>query len=142
MARDGRTETGWSVLWIWLDSICYRIERNDIVFRVFMSYSGTVKNGVVVLEPGVKLPEGTPVRVETLSKANRTESASDPAFTIADLAVDCGIPEVFGQGGDVGLAGQSAGRYEILQDFVFVRTAQLKALHSQAPLSTTPALKN
>jgi hypothetical protein len=31
-----------------------------------MSVTGTVKNGVVVLPPGTKLPEGAEVRVETL----------------------------------------------------------------------------
>lgn len=31
-----------------------------------MSYTGTVKNGVVVLPPEVKLPEGTEVKVEPL----------------------------------------------------------------------------
>lgn len=31
-----------------------------------MSYTGKVQNGVVVLPPGVKLPEGADVRVETL----------------------------------------------------------------------------
>ena len=31
-----------------------------------MSYTGKVKNGVVVLPPGVKLPEGTEVKVEPL----------------------------------------------------------------------------
>jgi hypothetical protein len=29
-----------------------------------MTYRGTIKDGVVVLEPGAKLPEGTEVRVE------------------------------------------------------------------------------
>jgi hypothetical protein len=31
-----------------------------------MSVTGTVKNGVVVLPPGTKLPEGAEVRVETI----------------------------------------------------------------------------
>ena len=31
-----------------------------------MSVNGTVKNGVVVLEPGAKLPEGAAVKVEPL----------------------------------------------------------------------------
>ena len=32
-----------------------------------MSYTGKVKNGVVVLPPEVKLPEGTEVKVEPLA---------------------------------------------------------------------------
>jgi hypothetical protein len=31
-----------------------------------VSYTGKVKNGVVVLPPDVKLPEGTEVKVETV----------------------------------------------------------------------------
>jgi hypothetical protein len=32
-----------------------------------MTYQGTVQNGVIVFEPGVQIPEGSPVRVEILS---------------------------------------------------------------------------
>jgi len=36
-----------------------------------MSFFGTVKNGVIVLPPGTRLPEGAEVKVETIdSKAN------------------------------------------------------------------------
>ena len=38
-----------------------------------MSVTGKIKNGVVVLPPGTKLPEGTEVSVETLRTA-----ADDP----------------------------------------------------------------
>ena len=31
-----------------------------------MSFKGTIQNGVVVLPPGIKLPEGTEVNVEAL----------------------------------------------------------------------------
>ncbi len=34
-----------------------------------MSYTGKVKNGVVELPPGVRLPEGAAVKVETLEMA-------------------------------------------------------------------------
>jgi len=34
-----------------------------------MSVTGKVKNGVVVLPPGTKLPEGAEVRVETINYA-------------------------------------------------------------------------
>lgn len=39
-----------------------------------MSYTGKVQNGVVVLPPGVELPEGTEVKVETVE----TVLESDP----------------------------------------------------------------
>jgi hypothetical protein len=39
-----------------------------------MSVTGTVKNGVVVLPPGTRLPEGVEVRVETL----QLTAADDP----------------------------------------------------------------
>ena len=47
-----------------------------------MSFTGTVRNGVVVLPPEVKLPEGAEVRIETLL------SAADDALvaTIEKLA--------------------------------------------------------
>lgn len=38
-----------------------------------MSVTGIIKNGVVVLPPGTKLPEGAEVRIETLLTA-----ANDP----------------------------------------------------------------
>lgn len=34
-----------------------------------MSFTGTIKNGVVVLPPGTQLPEGAEVRIETLELA-------------------------------------------------------------------------
>jgi hypothetical protein len=39
-----------------------------------MSVTGTVKNGVVVLPPGTKLPEGAEVRIESL----QLTGADDP----------------------------------------------------------------
>jgi hypothetical protein len=45
-----------------------------------MSYKGTVKNGVVVLPPEVKLPEGAPVEVTPLEA-----QADDPPFLQAIL---------------------------------------------------------
>ena len=48
-----------------------------------MSVTGKVKNGVVVLPPGTKLPEGAAVRVETLD----SNSQSDPlAAAVEKLA--------------------------------------------------------
>ena len=61
-----------------------------------MSYKGTVKNGVVVLEPEAKLPEGMCVRVEPepaiQTTANRPED--DPLFDMSKYAVDTGIPDL------------------------------------------------
>ncbi len=59
-----------------------------------MSYKGTVKNGVVVLEPGANLPEGTRVRVEPDAGVTAQDADLDPAFKIGELAVDCGIPDL------------------------------------------------
>lgn len=41
-----------------------------------MTYRGHVKNGVVVLEDRIKLAEGTPVRVQPLSRPPRTKKAA------------------------------------------------------------------
>jgi hypothetical protein len=61
-----------------------------------MTYQGTVQNGVVVFEPGVNLPEGSPVRVEVVEVATREERSSkdDILFNMADYAVDTGIPDL------------------------------------------------
>ena len=65
-----------------------------------MSYRGTVKNGVVVLEPGAELPEGTAVKVEPDSwesvfpKAPLEAPELDPIWRMAELAVDTGIPDL------------------------------------------------
>jgi hypothetical protein len=39
-----------------------------------MSVTGIVKNGVVVLPPGTKLPEGTEVKVETFENNSEGDS--------------------------------------------------------------------
>ncbi len=59
-----------------------------------MCYRGTVKNGVVVLEPGAKLPEGTTVRVEPEPQPAVSDDDLDPAWRIGELAVDTGIPDL------------------------------------------------
>lgn len=65
-----------------------------------MSYRGTVKNGVVALEPGANLPEGTPVRVEPESwetlfpKTPLGPPEEDPAFRMPELAGPTGIPDL------------------------------------------------
>jgi hypothetical protein len=61
-----------------------------------MVYRGIVKNGVVVLSDGAKIPEGTEVRVEPLARAaarpdqGRTlaEQFADIIGTVPDLPPD------------------------------------------------------
>jgi hypothetical protein len=62
-----------------------------------MTYQGTIQNGVVVLENGVQLPEGTPVRVELLTPETENTSRSpqdDILFKMGDYAVDTGISDL------------------------------------------------
>jgi len=49
-----------------------------------MIYHGTVTGGVVVLEGGVTLPDGTPVRVEALGRESPAWP-SRPGSNLADL---------------------------------------------------------
>lgn len=51
-----------------------------------MSYTGRVENGVVVLDHGAALPEGTLVRVEPQERSG----SSDPLFDIGRRAVAIG----------------------------------------------------
>jgi len=57
-----------------------------------VSYKGTVKNGVVVLPPEVKLPDGTVVEIAPLGPL-----AGDPSFLreLLKLAKDRDWPEDF-----------------------------------------------
>lgn len=48
-----------------------------------MSFTGTVKNGVVVLPPGVKLPEGAEVEVTPTELARADDPFLESAFTLA-----------------------------------------------------------
>ena len=56
-----------------------------------MVYRGKVKDNVVVLEPGIRLPEGADVRVEILLEPQRHQ---DPLLAMTDLAVDTGIQDL------------------------------------------------
>jgi hypothetical protein len=58
-----------------------------------MSYRGIVKNGVVVLEPGAELPEGTTVNVEPETKPI-DDSDLDPVWRMGELAGPTGIPDL------------------------------------------------
>jgi hypothetical protein len=60
-----------------------------------MTFRGTVKGNVVVLEPGAKLPEGATVHVETDAVPSDGSADFDGAlFRMADLAVETGIPDL------------------------------------------------
>lgn len=55
-----------------------------------MTYRGTVKNGVIVLEAGAPLPEGTEVELAPVSARGRTvwEKLVALAGTVDDLPAD------------------------------------------------------
>jgi len=61
-----------------------------------MSYRGTVKNGVVVLDSGAELPEGTSVLVETEAapKKEMVQAEDDPFLRVLELAGPTGIPDL------------------------------------------------
>jgi hypothetical protein len=62
-----------------------------------MVYQGIIQNGMLILENGVQLPEGAPVRVELLTKPAAGESLSseyDALLNMSDFAVDMGIPDL------------------------------------------------
>lgn len=56
-----------------------------------MVYRGKVRDNVVILEPGIRLPEGADVRVEILIEA---KAQQDPLLAMADLAVETGIQDL------------------------------------------------
>lgn len=57
-----------------------------------MVYQGKIQNGVVVLEPGVQIPEGTSVRVEPIEEAVST--CRSALFRAAERAKPTGIPDL------------------------------------------------
>ena len=65
-----------------------------------MVYQGTIRNGVIVLENGIHLPEGAAVNVELAPQPTGKEktkidmSQLDPVFRMGELAVDTGIPDL------------------------------------------------
>jgi hypothetical protein len=48
-----------------------------------MSFKGTIQNGVVVLPPEIKLPEGTEVNVETLAGSPENDPFIQAALKLA-----------------------------------------------------------
>jgi hypothetical protein len=60
-----------------------------------MTYRGTVKGNVVVLEPGTELPDGTPVHIETGPPGgNGSLAGGDDLFKMGELAVKTGLPDL------------------------------------------------
>ena len=53
-----------------------------------MSYTGTIKNGVVQLPPGVQLPDGTEVELTPLLSAQEAEEFTDELLRIASQTKD------------------------------------------------------
>jgi hypothetical protein len=59
-----------------------------------MIYRGRIKGGMIVLDdPEAKIPEGTPVNVETLPAQAEGDLLDDPFYRIDELAVETGIPD-------------------------------------------------
>jgi len=58
-----------------------------------VTYRGKVTSGVIVLEPGVHLPEGADVEVE-LIEFEGIDEEKDPLLGILDLAGPTGIPDL------------------------------------------------
>ena len=58
-----------------------------------MVYRGRVTGGVVVLEGGVQLPEGTAVKVETV-ETEKSAAGDDLLYRLDELAVPTGIPDL------------------------------------------------
>jgi hypothetical protein len=62
-----------------------------------MVYQGIIQDGKLILENGVQLPEGAPVRVELLTERATDESHTagyDVLLNMSDFAVDMGIPDL------------------------------------------------
>lgn len=62
-----------------------------------MVYFGTVKNGTIVPEPGVRLVEGSTVRIEPIeipSPRAPDPVQADPADDLSRFAVRSGIPDL------------------------------------------------
>ena len=56
-----------------------------------MVYRGKVRDNTVVLEPGIRLPEGADVSVEILGEPKLHQ---DPLLAMTDLAVETGIQDL------------------------------------------------
>ena len=59
-----------------------------------MTFRGEVKGGVIVLEPGTQLPDGTIVSVQPLVLPLAEASSDDALSRMGDLAVETGITDL------------------------------------------------
>ncbi|HXE51857.1 MAG TPA: hypothetical protein VN541_02535 [Tepidisphaeraceae bacterium] len=59
-----------------------------------MTYTGQVKGGVIVLEPGPSLPDGTRVRVEPMEISTEGHPKDNPLSKMTELAVETGIDDL------------------------------------------------
>ena len=60
-----------------------------------MTYEGTVQGGIIVLEPGVLLSDGTRVRVEPIPTVPpAADGDADDLARMGELAVETGIPDL------------------------------------------------
>ena len=59
-----------------------------------MTYRGEVKGGVIVLDVGASLPEGTVVNVEPVNSAHPAGDGEDELSRMGDLAVETGIADL------------------------------------------------
>jgi hypothetical protein len=60
-----------------------------------MVYHGRVRNGTIVLEPAIELPDGAAVRVELeLPGVSPARTGDDPLSKMVELAVETGIPDL------------------------------------------------
>jgi hypothetical protein len=58
-----------------------------------MTYHGRVSNGVVIIEGGVTLPEGTLVTIEA-PEVKAAGCGEDPLYNLGDLAATTGIADL------------------------------------------------
>jgi hypothetical protein len=65
----------------------------DGMVATVMSYTGRVENGVVVLPPNVKLPEGTQVRVEPLKRQGQKGTGTAGELLLRFAGKANGLPE-------------------------------------------------
>jgi hypothetical protein len=60
-----------------------------------MTYRGHIKDGVVVFDSPIPLPEGAEVMISVVETSMDIDGQPiDPAFLIGDLAVDMGISDL------------------------------------------------
>ena len=60
-----------------------------------MVYHGRVRNGTIVLEPAIELPDGAAVRVELeLPGESPVCTENNPLLKMVELAVETGIPDL------------------------------------------------